>query len=181
MFNFLGFDPKATNLYLVVASPAQHDAVSRPLGQVTAAVGAQGLAARYGQIHEGADGLLRRSHVPKTHPWADDVHLAYDLFIHRLQVVIEDQHLAVGNGLANVAVTVIGLQRPMGDQHRGLRWAIEIMKLTLPRQPFDHMGLADLTPCQQVCQPQRLIERQGAQQRGGQKGVSDALPTQQFQ
>jgi len=165
LLHLLRFDPEAADLHLPVASATEDDTVSGPLRQVSTAIRPHSLAVGQRQGHERVIARLRGIHIPQAYPRTDDVQLAHHLFVHRLQVVVEDQYLAVGNGTAHVAIAVPRLQPPMGDQHRGFGGAVEVVQLALASQPLDHVGLADFTAGQQVLQAQGQIGRQEAEHR----------------
>ena len=180
LFNLPGVDPKTADLYLVVATPTQHNPCGAPLRQVAAAVGPQPLAARHQQFDERAVSLPRRIHIPQAHSGPDDVQLAHHLFIHRLQIVIEDQHLAIGDGVADITIIVIGGERPVRNQYRGFGGAIEVVQLAPSRQPLDYMGFAGIATGEQMRHGQGGIRRQDIEQRRRQEGMSDALSAEQF-
>ncbi|MNL00095.1 hypothetical protein D3C87_1205160 [compost metagenome] len=104
--NLFRFDPEAANLHLIITPTAQLDPFRRPLRHVPGAIDAQGPAIRQVQVQIALSGLLRVVQVTQAHTRASDVQLTDGLFGHRLKVVIENQHLAVGDWSAQRAVVV---------------------------------------------------------------------------
>ena len=136
------------------------------------AVGAQALAVRQVQVQIAFGSLLRIVQVTQAHPRADDVQLTDGLLGHRLQILIEDQHLTVGNRCTEGPVAVAGTQLPRGDQHRGFGRAIEVVEIALAGQLLDYVGFADIAAGHHMIEDLQLIQRQDAQQGWRQKGMA---------
>ena len=179
MFDFLGLDAKAADFHLIVAPPAQLDSRFGPFAQVAAAVGAQALAVRQGQLQVTLGGLLRVVQIAQRHARADDVQLAHLLLRHRLLGVIENQHPAVGDGRAEQAVVVAAAHRASGGQHRGFGGAIQVAQARVGREALNRFGLAHIAAGHEPVQPQRFVAGQQAEQGGRQKAVGQALFAQQ--
>ena len=97
------------------------------------------------QRHERIVGPRECIRITQAYSGTDNVQVAHYLFIHGLQVLVENQHLAVSDGEADIAMAVTSLEYPMGRQHSGLGRPIEVMQLALTGQLFDHAGLAEIT------------------------------------
>ena len=127
LLNILGLNSKTANLDLFISAATQFDAFLRPFRQVAAAISLQHLPIGQCQCHERIVGQRRCIRITQAYARADNVQVAHYLFIYGLQVPIEDQHLAVGDGKSNIAMAVTSLEYPMGHQHSGLGRPIEVM------------------------------------------------------
>ncbi|MCY1449492.1 hypothetical protein D9M71_662310 [compost metagenome] len=156
------FDAKAANFHLVVPAATQLDATLCPLRHVTGAIDTQGLAIREGQVQIAFGSLLRVVQVAQTYARTCDVQLADGLLDHRLQIVIENQHLSIGDRTTQSPIIVAGLHLPGGDQHRGLCGAIEVVQVALARQLLDDPRFADIAPGHYVIEGLQRLQRQDA-------------------
>ncbi|MNF70862.1 hypothetical protein D3C84_527920 [compost metagenome] len=179
-FDLLRLDPKAANLYLIVPAAAQLDAGVGPLRHVTGAVGPQVLTARQAHVQIALGGLLRIVQIAQADTGPDDVQLADGLFAHRLKILVEDQHLTVGNRRTEGAIAVAGAQLPRGDQHRRFGRAIEVVEVALAGELLDDIGFAHIATGHHMIQHLQLLQRQNAQQGWWQKRVAQALVADQF-
>ncbi|MOA28444.1 hypothetical protein D3C78_1493870 [compost metagenome] len=102
--------------------------------------------------------------ITQAHTRTGDVQLADGLFGHRLKVVIENQHLAVGNWSAQRAIVVAWLEFARGNQHRGFGGPVEVVELALAAQLLDDPRLADIATGHHMVQALQLLQRQDAQQ-----------------
>ncbi len=141
-----------------------------PLGHVATAVGAQALTVRQLQGQVALGGLLWVVQVTEADAGTDDEQFADGVLRHRLQVVIENQHLTVGNRCAKSAVTVTRFELASGNQHRRFGGAVQVMQLALTGQLLDDEGLADVATGHYFHALQ-LLQRQDAQQRWRQERV----------
>ncbi len=175
MLDLFRLDPKAANLHLIIASAAQDNTISRPLCDVSGAIGAQLLTLRQRQPHIALGRKLGIVDVTQAHAGADDIQLTLSLLGHGLQVLVQNPHLTVGNRSPQMTIAAGRLKLAGSDQHRGFCRAIQIMEMALPAELRNHMRLADVTAGHHMLDSQRLIQRQDAQQRRRQKRMGDAL------
>ncbi len=162
--NLLRLDPEAANLHLMITPTAQLDPFSRPLCHVSGAIDTQPPAIRQVQVQIAFSGLLRVVQVTQAHTRAGDVQLTNGLFGHGVKVVIENQHLAVGDWSAQRTVAVACLEFARGNQHRGFGGPVEVVELALAAQLFDDPRLADIAAGHHMIQALQLFQREDAQQ-----------------
>ncbi|MNX45590.1 hypothetical protein D3C86_761080 [compost metagenome] len=97
-----------------------------------------------------------------------------------MRALIENQHLTVGDRVAECPVVIAGLQPSRGDQHRGFGRTIEVVELALASQLLDDPRLADIAAGHYVIEVLQLFQRQNAQQRRWQKGMAQSMMTDQL-
>ncbi|MDT4879046.1 hypothetical protein FQZ97_1146860 [compost metagenome] len=102
------------------------------------------------------------------------------MFGHRLQILVENQYLAIGDRRAKGAIAVAVAQSPCGDQYRRFGRAVEVIEAALTGELFDDAGFAHVAPGHHVFQALQLLQWQDAQQRRRQKGMAQLLATDQL-
>ncbi|PAV73828.1 hypothetical protein WR25_07370 [Diploscapter pachys] len=137
--------------------------------------GAQCAARGQAQLDEAFGAQFGVVQVAQADTWPDDVQLARGLLTNRLQVLVEDQHLGVGDWQPQVAVVVARTEHPGRGQHGGFGRPIDIVHPALPGQSGDDLRFADVAAGDQMAQAQMEIPGQDAQQRRWQERVAHLL------
>ncbi|MNM56836.1 hypothetical protein D3C81_680150 [compost metagenome] len=181
MLDLFGLDAKAADLHLIVATATQFDAISAPFADITGAVQTPADAVGQCQLQKTLVAQGGVVEIAQADAGAIDVQLTGLLLEDRLQVLVQDQHLGVGDGTPQVAGVIACLEDPGGRQHRGFGRPVDVVQLTLSGQLSDHRWFTDIATGDQVAQAQRLVEWQDAQQRGRQEGMADLLLADQRQ